>query len=80
MRAIFGDEAVLIRGYIFFGKDRADGASGDASTAVDAFLGVNVKLIVTFVNAFDRTNFDAGGIFGANAGLGDNKSHGASLK
>ena len=80
MRAVLGDERRLIARHVFFWVDGTDRAGWDASAAIDALVRVNVELVVTLVNAFDGANFDAGGIFGSDAGLSDDVCHvGSSL-
>jgi hypothetical protein len=80
VNAVLGDERRLIARHIFLWVDRADGASWDASATVDALIRVNVELVVAFVDALDGANLDAGGIFGADAGLSDDVCHvGSSL-
>jgi hypothetical protein len=80
MRAVLGNECRLIGRNVLFWEDRADRTGWDASATVDALVRVNVKLVVAFVNAFDGANFDAGRIFGADAGLSNDVGHvGSSL-
>jgi hypothetical protein len=76
--AVFGNKALLIGWGVLFGVDRADRASWDASAAINALVGVNEELIVTFVDALDWANLDAGAVFGSDAGLSDDVSHGIS--
>jgi hypothetical protein len=78
VRAVLGDERNLISGHVFLWEDGADGASGNASAAVNAFFWVNVELVVTLVDAFDGANFDAGGILRADTGLTNDVSHDVS--
>ena len=75
MRAVLGHERHLIARHVFLWKNGADRAGRDARAAVDALVRVNVELIVALVNALDWANFDAGGIFGADAGLRDDVCH-----
>ncbi len=79
MRAVLGDECLLIGWHVFFWKDSAYRTGRYARSAVDALVWMNVKLVVTLVNALDGTDFDAGGIFGSNAGLCDDECHTAHL-
>jgi hypothetical protein len=80
VNAVLGDERRLIAGHVFLWEDCADRAGWDASAAVDALVRVNVELVVAFVDALDGANFDAGGIFGADAGLSNDVCHvGSSL-
>jgi hypothetical protein len=73
--AVFGDEALLVGWHVFFWKDGADGAGGDACAAVNALVWVNVELVVAFVDALDGANFDASAVFGSDTGLGNHVSH-----
>jgi hypothetical protein len=79
MGAVLGDERDLIARYVLLGKNGTDRTGRDARTTVDALVWVNVKLVVALVNALDGTNVNAGGIFGADTGLGDDKCHVAHL-
>jgi hypothetical protein len=79
VRAVLGDEARLVGGHVFLGEDRADRAGWDARAAVNALVGVNVELVVTFVDALHGANFDAGAVLRADAGLGNNVCHGGLL-
>jgi hypothetical protein len=66
---------LLIGWGVFFWVDCADGASWDASAAINALVWMNEELIVTFVDALDWANFDAGAVFCSDAGLSDDVSH-----
>jgi len=44
---------------IAFGIDGFDGAFGDAGGAIDAIFGMNDDLVVHFVKAGDRADFNA---------------------
>lgn len=79
MRAVLGGKARPFARNVFFWEDRADWASGDASAAVNALVGVNVELVVAFVDALDGANFDTGAVFGSDTRLGDYVSHGCFL-
>src|SRR5439155_23325278 len=59
-------------------EDGVYGADGIVGGAVDAGLGVDVILLVFLraMDAVDRADVDAGGVFDADAGLGDDVSHG----
>src|SRR5437879_160208 len=64
-------------GNVVVDEDSGHRASGLTGAAVDALLGVDVKLWV-FVGAVDavhRANIDAGLVLGADAGLGDYVGH-----
>jgi hypothetical protein len=56
-------------------EDGFHGALGNASFAVDAFVGVNVENLFTFVEAFDRAHDDTVGVFAGKARLTNNVSH-----
>jgi hypothetical protein len=73
--AVFGDKAGLVGWGVFFWVDRADWASWDASAAINALVWVNEELIVTFIDALDWANLNAGAVFCSDAGLSDNVSH-----
>jgi hypothetical protein len=75
VRAVLSDEAGLVGGHVFLWEDRADGASWDACAAINALVGVNVELVVTFVDAFHGANFDASAVLRADAGLGNDVCH-----
>jgi hypothetical protein len=75
VNAVLSSEALPFAWQVFFWEDCADGASWDASAAVNALVWVNVELVVAFVDTFNWANFDAGAVFGSDAGLGNNMSH-----
>src|SRR5262249_40152584 len=64
-------------------KDRFNWANRFTSAAVDALVRVDIEFIFFFelrlvfsgMNAIDRTDVDAGGIFSVDAGLGNNVGH-----
>src|ERR1700692_470180 len=64
-------------------EDGRDWTHGNASATVDAFHGINVEhlfrpeLVGVFLgmNAIHRTGIDTGGVFGPNAGLGNDVGH-----
>src|SRR5271170_3285792 len=68
---------------VFEGEDGGYRADGDAGAAVDAFDGIDVELlfgvvaglVFARVDAVHRADVDAGGIFCADARLGDYVSH-----
>lgn len=69
-------------GYIFFDKDRFKRAFWDASTTIDARIGVNIEprpfaLRLAAHNAFNRADFHTSAITQAQAS--DNVSHGVQL-
>src|SRR6266704_5939738 len=71
------------------GEDRGDRADRYAGAAIDAFHGINVELrnaverwpsvvvgrILLGVDAIYGTGVDAGGVFGTDAGFGNDKGH-----
>ena len=70
-------------------RNRRDGADGNSGTAIDAFHGINVELgnavecwaaivigrVLLGVDAIYGTGVDAGGVFGSDAGFGNDKGH-----
>src|SRR5262249_10865173 len=74
-----GDLLPLL-GKVVLEEDRLDGALGDARLAVDALLGVDVKHLRPLVEAIDRADDDAIGVFAVEAGLGNDVSHSELLK
>ena len=73
MRFGFSDKSNPLVRHIGNRKDRTGRANREARTAVDAFLRVDKKLIVSFVNAIDWANFDARAVFDANTGLSNHR-------
>jgi hypothetical protein len=74
-------------GDFIFGENRVYWAFGLACSTVDALIRVDehrqVKgagLRLSLVNAFDRADIDAGGVFGVDAGFRDDVSHGALIQ
>jgi hypothetical protein len=55
------DGRLKIGRHIGFGVNRFDGALGNTGCAIDAILGVDDKLVVHFVKAGHRADFDAVG-------------------
>ena len=53
------------------GFDCVDGAFRFANAAIDAFVGVNDKHVLTLIEAVDRTHLDTVHVFAANAALID---------
>jgi hypothetical protein len=68
-------EGLLVLGHIVLMENGLDGAFGNASFAIDAFIRVDVKHLLTFIKAFDGAYDDAVGVFAAEAGLSNNVSH-----
>ena len=64
-----------VRRDILFGEDGRDRALRLACAAVDAFVGVDVELVLTLVDAVHWTDIDAGPVLDPDAGLDDHVSH-----
>jgi hypothetical protein len=83
LEEIFGflDELQLIGWNVHFAVDRLSWADTKTCTAINALVGMNEKLIVTFVDTIHRAGFDARAIFDADAGLCDDRkiAHAQSL-
>jgi hypothetical protein len=62
-------------GDIRIGKDGVNGALGDASTTVDAFVRVDDEVSLGFSECFNRTNRNAFLVLMVNTGGGDNVGH-----
>src|SRR5712691_10656495 len=60
--------------------DRVDGAHGDAESAVDAFLGLNVERAQALVDAIDRTARHARTVLNVDARVGDDVRHWISYR
>lgn len=60
-------------------EDRFDRAFWNACFAVDAFVWMDVKHRVGFVEALDWADDDAVGVFAIVAGFGDDVRHGGIL-
>ena len=81
MLCVLCDELLLVGGNFIEHKDRVRRANRHAGAAIDAAVGVNVKLgcrfkalLVLFrVNTISRAGFDAEFVFGA--GVGNNVCH-----
>src|SRR5207248_4612244 len=56
--------------------DRLDRAFGLADAAIDALVGMDDEHVLALVEAVDRTDLDAIHVLAANAGFGDDVSHG----
>src|SRR5205814_7042813 len=73
---VFGVEfQKLLQSRLGVRLDRVDRAFRFADATVDAFVGVNDEHVRTFVEAVDRTDFDAIGIFALDAIVVDNVGH-----
>jgi hypothetical protein len=65
------------------GEDGRDGANGHASATVDAFYGIDIQhllgrvlvRVLLGVNAIHRAGVHAGGVFGSDAGFGNDVGH-----
>src|SRR5262245_38248432 len=57
------------------GVDGFDGAFGDTSGAVDAFVGMNHELVVQFIKASHGADFDAVGELTSDTFAGNDVSH-----
>ncbi len=73
------DVALPFVRHIVLVEDCLDGTLGNACFAVDALFRVDVKHLVTLVEALHWANNDAIGVFASRAGLGNNMSHGLDL-
>jgi len=62
-------------GQVFLGVDGCNRTGRYTSAAIYAFLGVDIKLVSTIVDAFDWTNFLATPVFDPDTRLGDDVRH-----
>lgn len=69
------DHVLLVFGQIFFGVDGINRALRDANGAIDAFIGIDGQEVGAFLEAIDRADVHAIGVFALNAGFGDNVGH-----
>src|SRR5690242_10337744 len=74
--AILVDEALPLLGHAVVREDRLDGTRGLARLAIDAFVGMDVELIVALVDAVHGADLDARLVLHPDAGLGDDERHG----
>jgi hypothetical protein len=69
---------------VLFGKDGLYGTLGFASTAINAFFGVDIQhvdpLSIGRVDAIDGADFNAGLVFDVDAGFSDYVGHSLLLK
>lgn len=72
------DVAGPLRGNGRLGENRLYGASGNASAAVDAIIGVDDQHIVILVKTLDRALDYAVGILAVLARFGDHMRHGTT--
>src|SRR5690242_1458204 len=70
------DEGLLVLGDVVLVEDGLNRTLGNAGFAVDAFIRMDVEHLLPFVEALDRANDHAIGVFAAEASLDDNMSHG----
>jgi hypothetical protein len=73
--AVLLDVTGPLRRHISVGKDGLHRALGFTGTTVDALFGVDVVLVLPFVDAIDRANLHATGVLGFEAGFGDDVGH-----
>jgi hypothetical protein len=71
------DEVSPLLGHFILRKDRVHGARVDASAAVDALIGIDVIHVrgIVGMDAIDRTDLDARGVFYVDARLDDDVCH-----
>jgi len=69
------DVACPLGWHIVFVEDRFDRAFGNARSAVDAFVWIDVDHFVIFVKALDGAYGQAGFILAAFAGFGNHQRH-----
>jgi hypothetical protein len=62
-------------GHVFFRENSTHRTSRHARTAIDTLVGMNVKLVVRFVNAFNGTYVHAGFVLGADARFANDVWH-----
>ena len=74
--AVKGNPMVKIR--LCIGADSVGGAFRFAHTAVNAFVRMDDEHILALIKTIDRADFDAIGVFAADAVLDDDERHGAS--
>jgi hypothetical protein len=72
---ILFDEGGVLWWNILFGEDCRDRTLRLAGAAIDAFVGVDVELVLPFVDAIHRTHIHAGAVLHPNAGLDNYISH-----
>jgi len=73
--AILLDVALPLLWYGVIGEDGLDRAFWFARATINAFVGVDVILVVTLINAIHRTDRHARGVFRADARLSNNVWH-----
>ena len=78
MLVVLGDELFPLVGYFFLRKDGFDRAGINTEATIDTFFGMDEELLPVFifpVDAVDRANIDAGGIFDTDTRLGNDVGH-----
>jgi hypothetical protein len=70
------DVARPFSGDVCIRKDGLHRAFGLTGAAVDAFIGMDIELILGLVDTIYRADLDAAGVFGLDARLGDDVGHG----
>ena len=73
--AVIGDGRVMPCGKVTVLKDGVHRAGYGTQATVDALAWVDHELVASIVDAFDRTDFGAGGVLHARAAGGDHVSH-----
>src|SRR5262249_39377904 len=82
LRTLFGVqllELLPLVGKVVLVEDRLDRALRDARLAVDALLGVDVEHLRPFIEAIDRADDHAVGVFAVEARLGNDVGHSGLL-
>src|SRR3954462_2929757 len=75
MCAVLLDVAGPLCRHVRVRENRLDGTPGLTRTAVDAFIGVDVVLMVRLVDAVHGADLDAARVFGPDARPGDDVGH-----
>src|SRR5574342_150837 len=73
--AVLGDVGFPLRRRVLFGEDRRHRTLRLARPAVDALVGMDIELVLSFIDAVHRTDIDTGAVFDVDAGLGDDVRH-----
>src|SRR5262249_58061712 len=72
---VLGDISLHISRHVFLGKDGRHRALRLARTAIDALVGMDIKLVVPFVDAVHWTNVYAGPVLNSNASFHNHVRH-----
>ncbi len=64
-----------LHGHIRIRENRLNGTLRLTCAAVDTLVGMNVELVLTFIDAIDRANLDATRVVLIDAGLSNNVCH-----